>query len=209
MRTRLMRRILPLTAVAALALGVALGAPAASTVTIKMATNSALGAKILVSSNGLTLYHYVPEKKGKIVCTGACATDWPPVLVTGTAKPVAGTGLTAAKLGTIKRPDGKMQVTYNGLALYRYSDDKKAGQAKGQGEGGIWFAITPAGAVTKVSAEDSTKSSASTSGSASTSSSSSSSSSNGGAAGGAADNTPAGCHAGVTVMDPADPCYNY
>ena len=92
MRTRLMRRILPLTTVAALALGVALGAPAASTVTIKMATNSALGAKILVSSNGLTLYHYVPEKKGKIVCTGACATDWPPVLVTGTAKPLAGPG---------------------------------------------------------------------------------------------------------------------
>jgi predicted lipoprotein with Yx(FWY)xxD motif len=131
-----MRKALPLLTVGAVALGVTLAAPAATKVTVKVSTNSALGAKILVSSTGLTLYHYVPEKKGKIVCIGACATDWPPLLATGTAKPVAGTGVTATKLGTIKRPDGKMQVTYNGLALYRYSDDKKAGQVKGQGEGG-------------------------------------------------------------------------
>ena len=213
MATRLMRKALPLLTVGALALGVVLAASAASTVTVKVSTNSALGAKILVSSNGLTLYHYVPEKKGKIVCTGACSTDWPPLLVTGTAKPVAGTGLTAAKLGTIKRPDGKMQVTYNGLALYHYSDDKKAGQVKGQGEGGIWFAVTPTGAVTKVAVEDSSKASssgstASTSGS--TSSSSSSSSSNAGAAGGnAGAGAAAGCRPGVTIMDQADPCYNY
>ena len=208
MGTRLMRKALPLLLVGAVGLAVALGAPAASTVTINVATNSALGAKIVVNSKGLTLYHYVPEKKGKIVCTGACATDWPPLLVTGTAKPVAGTGLVAAKVGTIKRPDGHMQVTYNGLALYRYSDDKKAGQAKGQGEGGIWFAITPAGTVTKASAEHSADSS---SASTASTSSSSSSSTTGGAAqgGGGAPAAPGNCHAGVVVMDPADPCYNY
>jgi predicted lipoprotein with Yx(FWY)xxD motif len=204
-----MRKALPLLTVGAVALGVALAAPAASTVTVKVSTNGALGAKILVSSTGLTLYHYVPEKKGKIACTAACATDWPPLLVTGTAKPVAGTGVTAAKLGTIKRPDGKMQVTYNGLALYRYSDDKKAGQVKGQGEAGIWFAVTPAGAITKASAEDSPKSSSSGATSTSTSGSTSGSSSGagggdaGGAAGGGAAN---GCQVGVTITDPASPC---
>jgi predicted lipoprotein with Yx(FWY)xxD motif len=204
-----MRKALPLLTVGAVALGVALAAPAASTVTVKVSTNSALGAKILVSSTGLTLYHYVPEKKGKIACTAACSTDWPPLLVTGNAKPVAGPGVTAAKLGTIKRPDGKMQVTYNGLALYRYSDDKKAGQAKGQGEAGIWFAVTPAGTVTRVSVEDNPK--ASTSGSASSTSSSSTSSSSSGSAGGGAVGGGAAnnCQVGVTIMDTADPCYNY
>ena len=216
MRTRLMRTALPLFTVGAVALGVALAAPAASTVTVKVSTNSALGAKILVSSTGLTLYHYVPEKKGKIVCTGACSTDWPPLLATGNAKPVAGPGVAAAKLGTIKRPDGKMQVTYNGLALYRYSDDKKAGQVKGQGEGGIWYAVTPAGTVTKASAEDSTKSSSSgsTGGGYGAADPSSSSSTGGGAGGGAAGGNAGGgaannCQVGVTITDPGNPCYNY
>ena len=76
-----------------------------------------------------------------------------------------------AAVGSIKRPDGRMQVTYNGLALYRYSDDHAAGQLKGQGEEGIWFAVTPAGTVTRTHvessppAEDSGQSSGSSSGS--------------------------------------------
>src|SRR5262245_45639587 len=206
MRTRLMRKALPLLTVGALALGVTLAAPAATSVTVKVSTNSALGAKILVSSTGLTLYHYVPEKKGKIACSAACSADWPPLLVTGNAKPVAGAGVTAAKLGTIKRPDGKMQVTYNGLALYRYSDDKKAGQVKGQGEAGIWYAVTPAGSVTKAAAEDNPKATASGS---SGSSSSTSTSSTGGGGGNAGGGTPADCTPGAIVMDMASPCYNY
>ncbi len=56
-----------------------------------------------------------------------------------------GSGATASKLGTIKRPDGHTQVTYNGLALYRYSADRKPGDVKGQGVEGNWFAVTPAG----------------------------------------------------------------
>jgi hypothetical protein len=66
-------------------------------------------------------------------------------------KPVAGPGLDARKLGTIKRPDGRLQVTYNGLALYRDVYDK-SGQANGQGQDSLWYAVTPAGAVTKARA---------------------------------------------------------
>jgi predicted lipoprotein with Yx(FWY)xxD motif len=205
--------MLPLALIGLVGVGTALASPSASTVTIKAATSSALGTKILVSSSGLTLYHYVPEKKGTVKCTGACAAEWPPVLAAGSARPVAGAGVTAAKLGTIKRPDGRLQVTYNGLALYRYADDKKGGQAKGQGEAGIWYAVTPAGTVTKAHAEDS--SSASTS-AASTSSPAAASSSTGAAGGGGgaggAGAAPAGnanCAPGVMITDPANPCYNY
>jgi predicted lipoprotein with Yx(FWY)xxD motif len=146
-----MRRVAPVVVLGGVLASVALAAPTTGAVTVK-ASSSALGTKIVVSATGLTLYHFVPETKGTIKCTGACSTDWPPLVVAAGAKPVAGPGLVAAKLGTIKRPDGRMQVTYNGLALYRYSDDHKSGQLEGQGEAGIWFAVTPAGTITKAHA---------------------------------------------------------
>jgi predicted lipoprotein with Yx(FWY)xxD motif len=206
-----MRRTLALLVLGTVGAAVALTASAASVVMVKTATNSALGTKIVVSSTGLTLYHYIPETKGKIACTGACSTLWPPYVVTGNAKPVAGPGVKASKLGTMKRPDGRTQVTYNGLALYRYSDDTKTGQAKGQGEGGIWFAVTPAGTVTKATAEPSGTAKSAASGANNTSSSSSSSSSGGGGGGGggAGNGTPANCTPGAVDMDPNSPCYNY
>jgi predicted lipoprotein with Yx(FWY)xxD motif len=147
--TRLMRRIAPVAILGLVAAGVALATPSTHAVTVKVSSSSGLGTKIVVNANGLSLYHFVPETKGTIKCTGACSTAWPPLTVAAGTKPVAGPGLSAAKLGTIKRPDGRLQVTYNGLALYRYSDDHSAGQLKGQGEEGIWFAVTPAGTVTR------------------------------------------------------------
>jgi len=67
--------------------------------------------------------------------------------VKGTAKPTAGPGVTASKLGTIRRPDGGLQVTYNGLALYRYAPDRRAGDVKGQGLEREWYAIAPTGRI--------------------------------------------------------------
>jgi len=116
---------------------------------VRAAQNSGLGTEILVDSSGFTLYHLTTERKGSIGCSGACRKLWPPLLVVGSAKPVAGAGLSASRLGTMKRPDGGVQLTYNGFALYLFSGDKTAGQTKGQGLGGTWYAITAAGAVTK------------------------------------------------------------
>ena len=104
----LIRKVAALGTVASIAAGAALAASAASVVTVK--TTNALGAKILVTAKGVTLYHYTDESKGKIACTGACATFWPPLLVSGTAKPVAGPGLVASKLGTMKRPEDRKSV---------------------------------------------------------------------------------------------------
>jgi predicted lipoprotein with Yx(FWY)xxD motif len=121
-------------------------ATAKVSVTMKSTENSSLGT-ILVSATGKTLYHDSAEKKNAVKCVGACAAQWPPLLLTSGTKPVAGPGITASLLGTVTRPDGKIQVTYAGSPLYLYAGDTKAGDVKGQGIGGIWHALTPTGAV--------------------------------------------------------------
>ena len=129
--------------------------------TMKSAKNSALDTTIVVSATGRTLYHYTPDKKNAATCTGTCATTWPPLLIAAGKKPVAGAGLTASKLGTVKRPDGTMQVTYGGYALYLFSGDSKAGQVNGQGLEGVWHAVAPSGAVVTKSASSAGSSSTS------------------------------------------------
>jgi predicted lipoprotein with Yx(FWY)xxD motif len=101
---------------------------------------------ILVSKTGATIYHYTPDGTGPPTCTGACAGVWPPVTVpAGSAAPTAGSGVTAADLGTVARPDGTIQVTYKHMPLYTYTGDTAPGQANGQGVAGIWFVITASG----------------------------------------------------------------
>jgi predicted lipoprotein with Yx(FWY)xxD motif len=131
----------------AVALGVTALAGAAVAVTLKSSQNSALGTTIVVSATGKTLYRYHDDTKSSVKCTGACSTSWPPLLAAAGTKPVAGKGLTASKVGTLKRPDGKMQVTYGGYALYYFAGDKKAGDVNGQGLEGQWHAVAPSGAI--------------------------------------------------------------
>jgi len=52
-------------------------------------------------------------------------------------------------LGTTQRKDGKLQATYNGMPLYYYVKDIKAGDTKGQGVGGVWFLVSPYGSAIK------------------------------------------------------------
>lgn len=154
MRQRGRGPVLVASLVAVLAAIAATNVGAAQRPTVKVVKTASLG-KLLATSSGLTLYHYTDEKRGKIDCKGACAKLWPPLLVKGKAKPIAGAGLRAAKLGTVKRPDGGIQVTYNGLALYRYAPDRKAGDVKGQGLFKEWYAIAPSGKIVtrKIAAE--------------------------------------------------------
>jgi predicted lipoprotein with Yx(FWY)xxD motif len=106
---------------------------------------SALG-RILVDSKGITLYDFVQDKGTTSTCYGACAALWPPLLTTG--KPIAGPGVRASLLGTTKRKDGKLEVTYSGHPLYYFVTDRKPGQTTGQGInqfGAPWWVISPAG----------------------------------------------------------------
>lgn len=102
--------------------------------------------KVLVDSQGRTLYLFAKDKGTTSACSGACATAWPPLRASG--KPVAGGGAKSSLLGTTKRSDGKPQVTYNGHPLYLYVGDQKSGDTNGQGVtafGGGWFALTASG----------------------------------------------------------------
>jgi predicted lipoprotein with Yx(FWY)xxD motif len=137
-----------LTVVAAGVLGVG-AAWAVTAPIIKSSKNAALGP-IVVNAAGLTLYHASGEKNGKIACNGNCVYFWFPVIWKGKGKPTLGPGLSAAKIGTIERPNGALQVTYDKLPLYRYYLDRKPGQTKGQGvkdPAGTWYAISTSGKV--------------------------------------------------------------
>ena len=112
---------------------------------VRMRSNPHLHATLLVDQGGMTLYHFIREKAGHIRCTGGCASVWPPLLVGAAGKAFAGLGINRLRLGKVRRPDGRMQVTYAGLALYRFSGDTKPGDAKGQGFGHVWFAVRPSG----------------------------------------------------------------
>lgn len=130
--------------------GVAMATASTRVGTVLSIRSSPLG-EILVSAGARALYHTSSEKRNVVRCTGSCATRWPPLVISARAKPIAGPGVTASLLGTVRRPDGRLQVTYDGLALYHFSGDKHAGDINGQGVDGIWHAIAPTGAVvTKV-----------------------------------------------------------
>ena len=98
--------------------------------------------RVLVDRRGRTLYLFEPDEFGRSVCYGKCAVAWPPLLTSG--KPRAGSGVRSALLGTTKRKDGKLQVTYQGYPLYFFVEDTKPGQTRGQGLdgfGGGWFVL--------------------------------------------------------------------
>ncbi len=114
--------------------------------TISGAEVSGLGA-VLVDSEGATVYEFTEDEGTTSVCYGECEAAWPPVVASG--KPTAGEGATAADLGTTKRKDGTLQVTYKGHPLYTFSGDKAPGEANGNESGGTWFALDEAGSPVK------------------------------------------------------------
>jgi predicted lipoprotein with Yx(FWY)xxD motif len=119
---------------------------ASGAATVSLAAISGIPAQALVGSNGRTLYLFQGDKNGTSACTGACAAAWPPDIVTGT--PQAGSGAHQSLLGTITRPDGTMQVTYNGHPLYYFSADASSGAAHGQGAkafGAEWYVVGASG----------------------------------------------------------------
>ena len=116
---------------------------AAMTGTKVVLHSTATKGKVLATTSGRTLYLYTPDTKNHSNCTGGCAASWPPLMTTG--KPIAGTGVKKALLGTTKRSNGKLQVTYNGHPLYRYIGDMGPGQTTGEGSDGIWYVVSAAG----------------------------------------------------------------
>ena len=143
-----MKRFTTLATVAVIALAVvavyamsASGSTSTGTVNLR---STSLG-RVLADAKGRTLYLFQKDRSGRSSCSGACATNWPPLTA---ASPKAGSGVRKAEIGTTKRADGRTQVTYHGHPLYRYVGDTKPGATTGEGLnffGGRWYAVNAAG----------------------------------------------------------------
>lgn len=119
---------------------------------IDLKTASSSAGSIVVDAKGMSLYFFTKDTKdsGTSACTGSCLVQWPPL--TTTSGSPAGEGVTG-KLGTISTPDGKKQVTLNGMPLYYFAKDTKPGDILGQGVGGVWYLSDPSGAMIKAAGQ--------------------------------------------------------
>jgi predicted lipoprotein with Yx(FWY)xxD motif len=109
--------------------------------TVQVADHPEFGP-ILVTPGGMTLYTNTVDTPDDLRCTNiACTGIWPPFTIDG--EPVAGEDIPGS-LGTVARPEGSTQVTYDGQPLYTFYLDNQAGDAKGDGFtdfGGTWHVI--------------------------------------------------------------------
>jgi len=133
--------------VLALVTATASARPSAARATATVATAKGKLGAMLVGPNGHALYLFLLDKHGKSACYGTCAKYWPPL--TTSATPKAGHGVKASLLGTVRRTNGTLQVTYDKHPLYYFVEDKKAGMTKGEGvvaSGAKWYLVKPGGA---------------------------------------------------------------
>jgi predicted lipoprotein with Yx(FWY)xxD motif len=115
---------------------------AAAGSTVEATSVGTIGTVLVAGSNKMTVYIFTKDVKdsGKSACSGQCLTTWPALTVPAGGTPTGGTGVTGT-LGTITRDDGTLQVTYNGLPLYFFANDKAPGDAAGVYEN--WEAVKP------------------------------------------------------------------
>ncbi len=99
-----------------------------------VSATTAFAAGMLTDSKGMTLYIFDKDKGKVSSCYGDCAKHWPPYMVHKGDK-------MGKDWDKAKRKDGAQQWTYDGHPLYYYADDKKAGDAMGDGKGGVWHVV--------------------------------------------------------------------
>ena len=107
-----------------------------------MVADSDLG-QILVDGEGRTLYMFKPDTAGESTCYDDCEANWPPLVVTGDI--TVGEGLDAATFTTVARTDGSTQVKAGAWPLYYFKNDAAAGDVNGQGQGDVWYVVSPTG----------------------------------------------------------------
>jgi predicted lipoprotein with Yx(FWY)xxD motif len=143
------------------ALAVALGAGGAAALAgtpapiVKTSANRTLSKTIVVNPAGRTLYALSPETTHHLLCKEAyCLELWPPLILPHGAKLRAGKGVQGT-LGLLRRSGGRMQVTLRGKPLYRFNEDHRSGEARGEGLqtfGGTWHAVTASASATQAPA---------------------------------------------------------
>jgi predicted lipoprotein with Yx(FWY)xxD motif len=110
--------------------------------TVNAQSVGSAGTILVDGATGMTLYNFTKDTKdsGKSACTGGCISTWPALTVAGGGTPAAGAGVTGT-LATITRDDGTVQVTYNGLPLYFFKNDKAPGDLNGVYDS--WVTVKP------------------------------------------------------------------
>ena len=101
--------------------------------------------KVLYDGHGFVLYAFTRDR-GRSACYGACANAWPPYFAPKSLR--VGAGVRRTLLGTVRRKDGRRQVTYAGRPLYYYVGDKRPRQILCQDVleyGGRWLVVRPTG----------------------------------------------------------------
>ena len=100
---------------------------------------------VLFGPRRRAIYIFERDSEGRSACHGSCAEAWPPVFTDG--EPVAGRGVDASLLGTVKRRDGRQQVSYAGRPLYFYAHEGP-GEVRCHNvnlDGGLWWVVGPDG----------------------------------------------------------------
>jgi predicted lipoprotein with Yx(FWY)xxD motif len=140
-RLRFARTFVVVAAVA----GLVASAQAAPDAAARLSVRSTEYGKALFGPSGKVVYVFGADRGSTSRCYGVCAAAWPPLLTS--AAPLAGSGVEAKLLGTTKRKNGTLQVTYNGHPLYYYSADKigKVMCQHANMHGGLWLIIKPNG----------------------------------------------------------------
>ena len=141
------RWIAPIGAALALCAAAAAAVPLARPTSVT--THQTKRGKVLAAANGHSLYLYAVAGNN---CYGACVQYWKPLLTSSRPVAASGSGVSAKLLGTTRRKDHTLQVTYNGHPLYLFTQDSKAGQITGEGAnqfGGRWYLVNSAGDAVK------------------------------------------------------------
>jgi predicted lipoprotein with Yx(FWY)xxD motif len=148
MRLRLLT-LLTLSALVGLLAGADLAASSSSARSTLTVRSSQYGPMLFDGSNR-ALYAFTRDSRGRSACYGACATAWPPYIVSGKLRP--GKGTARSLFGTTRRRDGRRQLTYAGRPLYYYVHDP-VGQVLCQNVfefGGLWLVVRGSGKLVRL-----------------------------------------------------------
>jgi predicted lipoprotein with Yx(FWY)xxD motif len=145
-----MKTLITLTSIVLAAVVVPAAMSAAGVDRGTLTPHSSRFGHVLFDGKGFALYAFTKDPRGKSACSGACAKAWPPYIVK--TAPRAAVGARKALLGTTRRADGRLQVTYAGKPLYYYVGDRSSGQILCQNVsefGGLWLVVRPNGTLVR------------------------------------------------------------
>lgn len=121
----------------------AISSPPTTDLSLTLTLQHSPAGPILATGAGNTLYDFVPDTPTHSACVGnPCALQWPPLLEFGAVR--VGRGVDRALVGTLRRPGGTVQLSYDGHPLYLYAGDMTPGMVMGQGisqDGGVWYVL--------------------------------------------------------------------